>query len=167
MDNVSKQLRPFRCYVQMVTEAGRAVGSAIEVKELNEFLDVLRAKAFGIQKQLITLGLEVTTEEFARHWHGIKEKARMLMEIFQHHNDQVKELIGRQYSLSTHRRYETSLEHTRKFIAEYYKQSDLAVTTLKYQFITDYEFWHTDLFSNVFTFIASMNKNEYRIKVFL
>ena len=65
----------------------------------------------------------------------------MLLEIFQHHNDQVKELIGRQYSLSTHRRYETSLEHTRKFIEEYYKQSDLAVATLKYQFITDYEFW--------------------------
>ncbi|HRH12298.1 MAG TPA: site-specific integrase [Bacteroidia bacterium] len=122
-------------------EAGRATGSAKEAKELNEFLDVLRAKAFDIQKKLITIGLEVTTEVFRKHWHGIKEKSRMLLEIFQHHNDQVKELIGRQYSISTHRRYETSLEHTRLFIAEYYKQTDLAVTSLKYQFITDYEFW--------------------------
>lgn len=122
-------------------EAGRAMGSAKEVKELNEFLDVLRAKAFDIQKKLITIGIEVTTEVFSKHWHGIKEKSRMLLEIFQHHNDQVKELIGRQYSISTHRRYETSLEHTRLFIAEYYKQTDIAVAALKYQFITDYEFW--------------------------
>lgn len=122
-------------------EAGRAIGSAKEAKELNEFLDVLRAKAFDIQKKLITIGLEVTSEVFRKHWYGIKEKSRMLLEIFQHHNDQVKELIGRQYSISTHRRYETSLEHTRLFIAEYYKQTDLAVTSLKYQFITDYEFW--------------------------
>ncbi len=122
-------------------EAGRAIGGTKETKELNEFLDVLHAKAFDIQKKLITIGLEVTTEVFSKHWHGIKEKPRMLLEIFQHHNDQVKELIGSQYSISTHRRYETSLDHTRLFIAEYYKQTDLPVTTLKYQFITDYEFW--------------------------
>lgn len=120
---------------------GRAIGGTKEVKELNEFLDVLRAKALGIQKHLITVGSEVTFGSFTKHWNGVKEKERMLLEIFQHHNDQVKELIGRQYSPSTHKRYETSLEHTRKFIAEYYKQSDLSITTLKYQFITDYEFW--------------------------
>jgi site-specific recombinase XerD len=64
-----------------------------------------------------------------------------MVEIFQHHNDQVKQLIGNQYSLSTHRRYETLLRHTRKFMWDFYKQADIAITTLKYQFITDYEFW--------------------------
>ncbi len=86
----------------------------------------MRAKALGIQKHLITVGSEVTIDSFTKHWNGVKEKERMLLEIFQHHNDQVKELIGRQYSPSTHKRYETSLEHTRRFIAEYYKQSDLS-----------------------------------------
>jgi hypothetical protein len=75
---------------------GRAIGSAKEVKELNEFLDVLRSKALGIQKHLITVGSEVNIESFTKHWNGVKEKERMLLEIFQHHNDQVKELIGRQ-----------------------------------------------------------------------
>ena len=122
-------------------KAERAIGNSKESKELNEFLDVLRTKAFDIQKRLILLGVDITTDIFSQHWHGKKEKSRMLLEVFQHHNDQVKELIGRQYSSSTHRRYVTSLDHTRKFIKEQYEQNDVTVNSLKYQFITDYEFW--------------------------
>jgi site-specific recombinase XerD len=122
-------------------DACKATGNSKESKELNAFLDVLRAKAFDIQKKLITQGFEVTIDAFARHWHGVKEKPRMLLEIFQHHNDQVTELVGQQYSSSTKRRYETSLEHTRKFIKDKYGESDIAITRLKFSFITDYEFW--------------------------
>jgi len=122
-------------------EGGKATGNSKEAKELNEFLDMLRAKAFDIQKKLITGGKDITIENFSEQWHGVKEKPRMLLEIFQHHNDQVKELVGRQYSQSTHRRYLTSLDHTRKFIVEYYDKQDISIAALKYQFITDYEFW--------------------------
>jgi site-specific recombinase XerD len=121
--------------------AGRATSNSKESKELNEYLDVLRAKAFDIQKKLITHGLEVNADVFARHWLGVKEKPRMLLEIFEHHNKQVEELIGQQYSRATFKRYETSLDHTRNFIKEYFNQTDLAITQIKYQFITDYEFW--------------------------
>ncbi len=65
----------------------------------------------------------------------------MLLEIFAQHNKQVEELIGQQYSMATFKRDETSLDHTRNFIKEYFNQTDLAITQLKYQFITDYEFW--------------------------
>jgi site-specific recombinase XerD len=120
---------------------GRATSNSKESKELNEYLDVLRAKAFDTQKKLITLGAEVTIENFVKFWQGKKEKPRMLLEIFEYHNKQVEELIGQQYSRATFKRYETSLDHTRNFIKEYFNQTDLAITQLKYQFITDYEFW--------------------------
>lgn len=122
-------------------ETGRAIGNSAEAKELNEYLDVLCAKAYGIQKKLITLGVDVTMESFSKQWRGIKEKPRMLLEIFQYHNEQVKELIGAQYSKATWKRYDTSLGHTRKFILERYQASDVPITQLKYKFITDYEFW--------------------------
>lgn len=123
------------------TEAGRVLGNTKEAKELNGFLDVLQAKAFDIQKKLITLGVDVTIESFTNLWHGKKEKARMLLEIFEQHNKHVEELIGQQYSQATFKRYETSLDHTRNFIKEYFNQTDLAITQIKYQFITDFEFW--------------------------
>src|SRR6478609_9517253 len=122
-------------------EAGKASGDDIEANELNEFLDVLRTKAFDIQKKLIIHGSEVSIGSFAKHWHGTAEKPRMLLEIFQFHNDQVKELVGQQYASATNKKYKTSLDHTRKFIQEQYGESDIAVTRLKYSFITDYEFW--------------------------
>lgn len=122
-------------------EAAKAIGSTKEAKELNEFLDLLRAKAFDIQKRLMTVGQDLTVENFSKEWNGVDEKPRMLLEIFQHHNNQVKELVGRQYSPSTYRRYVTSLDHTRNFIKENYKIEDMSVASLKYQFITDYEFW--------------------------
>src|SRR5216684_526442 len=75
-------------------DAGKIMGSSKEAKELNEFLDVLRAKAFDIQKKLITVGLAVSIENFERQWHGVEEKSKMLLEIFQTRNDQVKVLIG-------------------------------------------------------------------------
>lgn len=64
-------------YIEMCKwsqKAGKANGNSSEAKEINGFLDVLRAKAFGIQKQSMTIGLELTSEEFARQWHGLHEK---------------------------------------------------------------------------------------------
>ena len=112
-----------------------------ENQETNEYLAVLRNKAFTIQKKLITLEKAVTVEEFSRRWRGVKETARMLMEVFKYHNQQVKELIGRQYSHATWKRYETSFEHTQHFMQDTYKISDIDISQIKYKFITDYEFW--------------------------
>jgi site-specific recombinase XerD len=120
---------------------GRVIGNSKEAKELNEFLDVLRAKAFDIQKKLITVGSVVSIENFEKQWHGVEEKSKMLLEVFQTHNDQVKILIGQQYSNATWRRYVTSLDHTRRFLNEEYQLSDIPVKQIKYKFITDYEFW--------------------------
>ena len=63
--------------------AGRVIGNSKEAKELNEFLDVLRAKAFDIQKKLITVGSVVSIENFEKQWHGVEEKSKMLLEVFQ------------------------------------------------------------------------------------
>ncbi len=65
----------------------------------------------------------------------------MLLEIFQQHNQQVKALIGSQYSSATWRRYVTSHDHTLHFLQFKYSLSDIPVDKIKYEFITDYEFW--------------------------
>jgi site-specific recombinase XerD len=121
--------------------AGKAMGSSKEIKELNEFLSALQSRACDIQNKLMASGRNLTIREFQNLWRGVKENDRMLLEIFQHHNDQLKELVGRQYSEETYRRYETSLQHTRKFLAETYKLQDIAISALRFKFITDYEFW--------------------------
>jgi site-specific recombinase XerD len=121
--------------------ANRIEGNSSDAKELNQFLNALRAKAFDIQKTMINSGRSFSIEEFTRMWRNEKDETIMLLDVFAEHNAQVKALVGRQYSVSTCTRYETSLAHTRNFLMQVYNKTDIPVDSLQYRFITDYEFW--------------------------
>jgi len=121
--------------------AGRLTGNSSKSKEVNEYLNLISAKVYSIQKTILASDLPLTIAEFAKHWYGVKEKPRMLLEIFLTHNEQVKTLIGKQYSFATWRRYATSYGHTLHFLQYQYGLSDISVDKIKYEFITNYEFW--------------------------
>lgn len=122
-------------------EAGKLKSNSVEAREVNDFLESLRIRAVDIQKKVLLEGKEFTAKEFSNRWYGVVQKERMLLEIFQYHNDQFKALIGKDVALGTWHRYETSLEHTRSFTYWKFKKADLAISQLTYEFITDYEFW--------------------------
>ncbi|MGI8581828.1 MAG: phage integrase SAM-like domain-containing protein [Chitinophagaceae bacterium] len=63
------------------------------------------------------------------------------MQIFKHHNDQIGALVDREYSPSTIKRYGTSYKHTESFLKERYSLTDIDITKLDFEFITEYEFW--------------------------
>ena len=60
--------------------------------------------------------------------------------MFRHHNDQVEQLIGKEFSSGTLERYKTSLEHTRSFLKWKYQVPDMDITQLDYEFISEYSF---------------------------
>ncbi|MEO7486310.1 MAG: site-specific integrase [Ferruginibacter sp.] len=124
-------------------DAGRMSGKTEEVKSFNAYLDVLQHKVYEVKKQLIELGRPLTAESIKNFLLGIEEeKPRyMLLEVFKRHNEQVAALVGHEYSKTTLTRYETSLKHTRSFLISRYKVADIDITTLSYEFITEYEFW--------------------------
>ncbi len=70
------------------------------------------------------------------------ERPHLLMEIFQYHNDQVKALIGKEYSKGTLTKFSTVLNHTRTFLRWKYKLDDIDIRRLDYEFITELEFWY-------------------------
>jgi site-specific recombinase XerD len=120
---------------------GKAKGKSEEVKNINDYLDVLVHKVFIYQKELSLEGKPINIETFKNKWLGIIEDQKMILEVFQQHNDKVAELVGKDFADGTLERYVTSLEHTRRFIQWKYKVNDLDVNQLNYEFITEYEFW--------------------------
>ncbi len=104
---------------QWSSEAGK-VKSNINTeaaKSINTFIDTLRNRVYQLQREIVQENLSFTIEMFKNKWLGISEKPRMIIEIFQHHNKQVKELIkSEEFAEGTLERYKTSLEHTQKFI---------------------------------------------------
>lgn len=123
------------------SSSGRRSGSKEEVKILNAYLDTLQAKIYEIHRQLISDGKEITAEIVKDKLMGVAEKPKLILEIFQRHNEKLRGLVGNEYAFGTVVRYETSLEHTKNFIFWKFKANDFDITKLNYEFISEYEFW--------------------------
>jgi len=129
---------------QWSREAGKVKSNinTEEAKSINTFIDTLRNRVYQLQREIVQENLSFTIELFKNKWLGISEKPRTIIEIFQHHNNQVKELIKtEEFAAGTLERYKTSLEHTQKFLQYKYNVSDIDIKKLDYSFITDYEYW--------------------------
>ncbi len=123
-------------------ESGRVSGANSKAKSVNTYLDSLLSRAYSYQKQILNEGKEFTLAEFKSRWNGIPtEKPKMLMEVFEEHNQQMKALIGHEFSPLTFERYTTSKKHTHDFMKSKYKVDDIDIKKLNYEFIHNYEFW--------------------------
>jgi site-specific recombinase XerD len=72
---------------------------------------------------------------------GTSDKSKMIIAIFQQHNDQMKSLVGKDFSPATLERYKTSLEHTKSFMEWKYGVSDMDIRKMDFEFVSQYEFW--------------------------
>jgi site-specific recombinase XerD len=123
--------------------AGRMTGKTEEVKLFNSYLDTFQQKVFEAKRKLMEVDKEVTAENIKNILLGIeigKEK-HFLMEVFRHHNEQMKTLVGQEFAESTLERYQTSFRHTQSFLMARYKVSDIDIIKLDHEFIAEYEYW--------------------------
>lgn len=123
------------------TDAQRAKGTKEDIKSLNAFLDTFEIKVHEARRKLLDGNSQITSIGIKNILLGIDDKPRMLIEIFQQHNAQLKELVGKDFTASTLERYKTSLEHTRSFLKWKYKVVDVDIRKLDFEFISEYEFW--------------------------
>jgi site-specific recombinase XerD len=123
------------------TEAGKMKGTSEEARSINNHLDLLKSQIRDAEMELIHKKITITTEIFKSKLLGVDERSRMLVPIFQDHNNKIKELVGKEYAPGTLERYTTSLKHTIEFMQWKYNVSDIDITKIDHAFITDYEFW--------------------------
>jgi site-specific recombinase XerD len=123
------------------TEAGKMKGTSEESRSINNHLDLLKNQIRDVEMDLIHTKTFITVESFKSKLYGTEERQRMLVPIFQDHNNKIKELIGKEYAPGTLERYTTSLKHTIEFMQWKYNVSDIEITKIDHAFVTDYEFW--------------------------
>lgn len=114
-----------------------------EAQAPNDYLDTLQAKVHDARHQLLMSGKPITAEAIRNVLKGREasgEKPHLLLDIFKYHNDQVKALIGKEYSKGTLIKFNTVLNHTRSFLQWKYKLDDIDIRKLDYEFITELEF---------------------------
>lgn len=122
-------------------ELSKMKGMSEEARSINSYLDLMKSKVLDAQMELLHRNEALTIENFKIKILGTEERQRMLIPIFQDHNNKIKELVGKEYAPGTLERYTTSMKHTIEFMQWKYNISDIDITKIDHAFITDYEFW--------------------------
>ena len=116
-------------------------GSSDEVKSLNLYLKTLEHQVYDAHHTLLKDKTVATALSLKTKLQGTEQRARMLVPIFQEHNDKVETLVGQEFAPGTLERYKTSLKHTIEFIQWKYSVSDIDIKDIDHAFITEYEFF--------------------------
>lgn len=123
------------------SELSKMKGTTEGARSINSYLDLMKTKVFNAQIELMHRNENLTIENFKEKLLGTEQRQRMLIPIFQDHNNKIKELVGKEYAPGTLERYKTSLSHTIEFLQWKYKVSDIEINKIDHAFVTDYEFW--------------------------
>lgn len=123
------------------TQTSKIRGNNDEARLINKHLDLLKFQIIEAENKLLHKDIPVTSENLKEELFGKSLSKRMLMPIFQDHNDRIKALVNTEYSPGTLERYNTSLKHTQDFLLWKFKKSDIDIALIDHAFITDYEFW--------------------------
>lgn len=123
------------------SEQNKMKGNSEEARTINTYLDILKSRIYEIQKDLIHSGEEVNGESVRNLLLGIEENKRMLIPIFEEHNNRMKALIGKEYAKGTLTRYKTCIRHTKEFLKWKYNITDIDIQKIDHAFIADFEFF--------------------------
>jgi site-specific recombinase XerD len=122
-------------------EAGRIKGNSEEARLINSYLDILKNKAYETEKWMVNNDEEINAQRFKNKLLGIEENQRKLLIIFEDHNKRMKELVGKEFSNNTFKKYETTLSHTKEFLKHQYKINDISIKRVDIAFINDFDFY--------------------------
>ena len=123
------------------SEQSKMKGNSEEARSLNNYLDLIKSKVFDIQMELLHRNEVLSIENFKSRLTGTHERERMIIPIYQSHNDKIKDLIGNGYAYGTLERFKISLKHLQEFILWKYNVSDISINKIDYAFVTEFEFY--------------------------
>ena len=119
----------------------KVIGNTEEVKAINAYLKTLEQEVYEAHHMMMKDKKIATSTALKSKLFGIEARARMIIPIFQDHNDKIKSLVGQEYAPGTLERYETSLKHTKEFLQWKFGVSDFDINEIDHAFITDYEYF--------------------------
>lgn len=121
--------------------AGKVKGNSEDSRTINAHLDLLKHKAYDYRQELILKEEPFTIDTFKCKWLGLGESKHTLMQVIRDHNSNLEKLIGKGYERTTWVKYKTTEKHVEEFIRWKYPLSDISLRSLKYEFVTNFEFY--------------------------
>ncbi len=116
-------------------------GKDVEAEELNRFMTTIRHMVNRIQHDLIEDGKPFTAVDVKNIYLDKDKEVKMVLDVFDEHNRQMKKLVGKEFAIGTWKRYHTTKKHVAEFIRSEYKREDFPVQDVDIKFITSFEYF--------------------------
>jgi site-specific recombinase XerD len=110
-------------------------------RELNHYLEIVKAKIYKIHRELEIDGKTVTANVIRDRYNGKDESNKTLVEIFREHNKKCRALIGIDFTQSTVDKFDTSLSHLQEYIKNSCGTDDILLNDINAQFIRNFDFY--------------------------
>lgn len=123
------------------TQAGKMKGNTEEARTINSYLDILRNKVYETEKDMVNNNLDINSKTFKNKFLGIEERGHTLLQLFEDHNQKMKELINVEFSNNTFKKYETTLSHIKEFISYQYKTNDISIKNVDIVFLNYFDYF--------------------------
>jgi site-specific recombinase XerD len=124
------------------SDKGRLTGKTEEVKSFNAYLDAVQLKIYDIFQTFISTGVDFDGEKIKARYLGLDiEKPIMFLEVYEEHNKEFEQLIGKGLSYRTLQKYKTIKGYVAEFLKYKYKLNDIELKRVDYQFVKNLEIY--------------------------
>ena len=157
------------------TQGCCAIGRSKQSNTINQHLDAIKTRIYQIYRQAEIDGKNLNAQEMLNIYlnkNQDTEKIPTLVEFFNEHNEQQKQLVNVDIIAKTAQRYQTTLRYVVEFMQSKYNKSDMELSDIKAPFITAFEIFlktakkcshntSTKYLKNLKKVIKTAQENEY------
>ena len=135
--SISKRIDPEKWNAK----TGRMKGSGMEAGALNQYLDTIRNKVNKVHQRLVEEDKPFTALDMKNLFQDKDKEVKMVLNVFDEHNRQMKKLVDKEFAIDTWKRYFTTRNHIAEFVQYEYKREDLPIQDVDLKFITSFEYF--------------------------
>ena len=117
------------------------VVSGMQAVALNQYLDTIRNKVNKVHQRLAEEERPFTALDMKNLFQDKDREVKMVLDVFDEHNRQMKELVGKEFAIGTWKRYHTTKKHVAEFIRSEYKRENFPVQDVDIKFINSFEYF--------------------------
>lgn len=117
----------------------RSKGRSKEAIELNEYLEMLKLRAYTVHRDLELTGCAYNARLVLHRVFNVQSSSRSVLSVFKKHNDDCRDRIGVDYVAITISRFDNCYKYLQKVIREFYGKEDINFNELSGDFVRAFE----------------------------
>ena len=126
---------------QWDSQKGCARGYSTNAKQLNSYLETIKAQLYQHKIVLSERGEVITAYKIKNAYLGIDDDKKTILEVFREHNERCKSLINIDFAQGTYDRYNTCCQHIERYIRFRYRKNDMDLNEITPEFVKDFEYF--------------------------